>query len=601
MKVGFRTRVFLVSLAIVVGALLLGGAWAEHSLRRLFDARIEADLTRLASAAQLAVQREPFAEGTADTERFAQDFGRATGVRLTLVRDDGLVLGESQVAQSHLAEIENHRERPEVLAALGQGRGLARRYSATLKTDMLYVAVPFQKPGLRGVARVAMPLSEVDALVWRLRGALVAGAIVALALSMLASGVSARYVARSVRDMFVLARTVARRSPLGAERVSDGGDIDGLVGSINTMAREFEETVVALGRERDRFGAVLEGMSEAVVALDRGGRITLSNQAAAQMLGWTDTPVGTTLLETIRQPALHDLAMQASGGEASSDEVEVALRSGARLLARAARLSSTEGGAVLVMRDVTALRRLENTRRDFVANVSHELRTPVSTIRATAETLLSGALDDPEHATKFLQALVRNAERLSRIISDLLDLSRIEAGEYKTELQAVGVRTAMHRVVETVEGLARQKGIGIASDIPEGMQVVADEQALEHVLLNLLDNAVKYTPAGGHVVVAARRQGAGQVRLEVRDDGPGIDPKYRARVFERFYRLDPGRSRDLGGTGLGLSIVRNLMTLMHGTVGVEGAEPRGTVFWIVLPVFERTSIVPAGTASPLTR
>ncbi len=326
------------------------------------------------------------------------------------------------------------------------------------------------------------------------------------------------------------------------------------------------------------------------MALDKQGRVTLSNLAALRMLGWKQTPTGATLLESIRQPALHDLAMQVSAGESVREEVEVELRDGNRLLARAARLSSEEGGAVLVMRDVTSLRRLENTRRDFVANVSHELRTPVSTIRATAETLLGGALDDKEHATKFLQALLRNAERLSRIISDLLDLSRIEAEEYRIELQGVNVRNAVQRVSEVVESIAKDKGIAVVNSVPPDLRVMADEKAIEHVLLNLLDNAVKYTPSAGHVSVRASSV-LGKTRIEVIDDGPGIEPKYRARVFERFYRLDPGRSRDLGGTGLGLSIVRNLMTRMGGKVGVEGAEPRGSLFWLELPSAERSSSI----------
>lgn len=591
MRIGFRTRVFLVSLAIVAVALLFGGGWAEVSLRGILQARIESELVRLARAGQLTMQSQPANATDAQLERLAQDLSMAASVRVTLVRDDGTVLGDSDVAPERVGALENHRNRPEILEAMAHGVGTSSRYSATLKTDMLYVAVPYQRPDHRGVVRVAMPLHEVDGAAWHLRFALLAAGLLALGTSAVASGLSARYVAKSLQDLLYVTRAVAKRLPLGNVSDRDDSDVDVLVGSVNTMSQEFEATLVELGRERDRFGAVLEGMNEAVIAIDKQGHITLSNQAALRTLGWAQTPVGSTLLETIRQPVLHDLAIVASAAEPVQDEVEVELRDGKRLLARAARLSSEEGGAVLVMRDVTELRRLENTRRDFIANVSHELRTPVSTIRATAETLLGGALDDKEHATKFLQALLRNAERLSRIISDLLDLSRIEAGEYRIELQGVKVRHAVLRAAEVVESLAKEKAIAVANDVPEELRIVADEQAVEQVLLNLLDNAVKYTPPGGHVVVRASSS-LGMTRVEVEDDGPGIEPKYRARVFERFYRLDPGRSRDLGGTGLGLSIVRNLMTRMGGKVGVEGAEPKGSVFWVELPTADRVSSVP---------
>jgi len=587
-KIRLRTRVFLLSLAIVAIALLFGGVWAELSLREILTTRIESELMRAVRSAQLAVQVQPQDFTEARFAQLARDVSAAAGVRVTFVRADGRVIGDSDVAPERLSELENHHDRPEILAAMAHGMGKSTRHSATLGEDMLYVAAAYERPDHRGAVRVAMPLREVDAAVWKLRGALLAAGLLALATSMVVSGLSARYVARSVRDLFQVTRAMSRRvHPLEGSDRGDG-DIDALVEAINKMVHDFEAAVADLGRERDRSRAVLEAMNEGVVALDSNGRVTLANRSAWALLGWKATPVGATLLETIRQPALHDLAVQASAADLVQEEVEVELRDGKRLLARAARLSSEEGGAVLVLRDVTALRRLENTRRDFVANVSHELRTPVSTIRATTETLLGGALDDKEHATKFLRALLRNAERLSRIISDLLDLSRIEAGEYRIDLQGVNVRNAVHRAIEVVESLARDKSITVRNEVSEDIRVTADEQAIEHVLLNLLDNAVKYTPPRGTVVVRAA-SALGTTRVEVIDDGPGIEPKYRARIFERFYRLDPGRSRDLGGTGLGLSIVRNLMTRMGGRVGVEGAEPHGSVFWLELPAADRSS------------
>ena len=233
------------------------------------------------------------------------------------------------------------------------------------------------------------------------------------------------------------------------------------------------------------------------------------------------------------------------------------------------------------MHDMTEIRRLERVRRDFVANVSHELRTPITVIRANAETLLDGALDDRERGPKFVEAMHRSAERLTRLVADLLDLSRIEAGHYVTELQPVSVARVVEGILEGLEGKAIERQIEIAADVDDRLEVEAASMGLSQVLQNLLDNAIKYTPTGGHIVVRTRAT-EDVVRIEIEDDGPGIEPHHRERIFERFYRVDTGRSRAMGGTGLGLSIVRHLAEQMNGRVGVEPGARRGSVFWVEL-------------------
>jgi two-component system phosphate regulon sensor histidine kinase PhoR len=239
-------------------------------------------------------------------------------------------------------------------------------------------------------------------------------------------------------------------------------------------------------------------------------------------------------------------------------------------------------GRVVVLQDVTELRRLETVRQDFVANVSHELRTPVSVIRANAETLLAGALSDPERARQFVEALHRSSERLSALIADLLDISRIDSGEMHIDLQPLAVAPLVRAAIENLGAAAGQKGLDLTADLPDELAARVDERALTQVLVNLLDNALKYTPAGGYIEIRGTSTADG-VRIEVRDDGPGIEARLRERIFERFYRVDRGRSREMGGTGLGLSIVKNLVEAMGGRVGVEPNRPRGSVFWILLP------------------
>jgi len=275
----------------------------------------------------------------------------------------------------------------------------------------------------------------------------------------------------------------------------------------------------------------------------------------------------------VRIPAALTLVAGGSGATA-----EFATPAGIRVLARIAAQRDGEG-SILILDDVTAIRRLETIRRDFVANVSHELRTPVSVIQANAETLQAGAKDDPAFADRLIEGLHRNAIRLSRIIADLLDLSRLEAGP-EVELEPLPVAEVARAAIASIESQAAGK-LTLAVEIDDAVRVQADRDFLDQVLVNLLDNAVKYTPAGGHVWVRARPAGK-RLRIEVADDGPGIAPHQRQRIFERFYRIDPGRSRELGGTGLGLSIVKHLVEGMGGQVGVEGNTPSGSVFWVDL-------------------
>ena len=591
-KLGLRARLFLLSLSLTSIVLLAGGAYLERAFRAELEGRIETELVQTCRTARIAVELLPTTAPPAEVQRLAMRLGASSGARVTVVDANGTVLGDSGVGSERVPQLEWHGGRPEIVAAHGAGLGVVRRHSDTIGMDMLYVAMPFEHESMRGTVRMSLPMQSVEAAVGQVRVATTMAMLLALGFSLLISLVSAQYVTRTVRDLFAVARALVRVEPNHREQSPTGDDLGGLAGSINEMAQAFGETVGTLARERDRFGAVLEGMGEAVVALDGQGAITLCNRSALEILGWKEAPLGKALLEAIREPALHDLATFAEDSPTDPHEVEVATRDGRSLLARAARLSSPEGGVVLVIRDITALRRLENVRRDFVANVSHELRTPVSTIRATAETLLAGALDDPKHAQRFLGALVRNAERLSHIIADLLDLSRIEAGELAIDLQPVSVATAVHRAVEVVEPTARDKNVTLALDVESGSTVVADEKALDQVILNLLDNAVKYTPDGGHVLVRLRRIDDNALRVEVADDGPGVSEQHRGRIFERFYRVDAGRSRELGGTGLGLSIVRHLMEAMRGEVGFEPNTPRGSTFWFQLPDAGRLSTVP---------
>jgi two-component system phosphate regulon sensor histidine kinase PhoR len=403
-------------------------------------------------------------------------------------------------------------------------------------------------------------------------------AAVAVALVLVTALVTAAIVRRPLRRLRDTTRDIVRDGKHRVALASLAGPARELGTWINALAEDAAQRRDALGRERTLLASVADGLTQGVIAIDGERRIEMLNDAARRMLGIQSSMIGESLLELVRVPELRALIERERERDSTA---EVRLPNGPRTLIRAARTYG-RAGCVLLLEDVTNVRRLETVRRDFVANVSHELRTPVAVIRANAETLLAGAKDDPVMAPKLIEGLHRNAERLARILADLLDLSRLDAGQYRLELAPVPVRAVTEQSLTAVEPQAQRRGVELHVEVPHAIAVKADPKALDQILVNLLDNGVKYTRADGHVWVEAREIGDA-VRIEVRDDGPGIADKHRERVFERFYRADPARTREAGGTGLGLSIVKHLVESMGGEVGVEPNAPRGSIFWLRLP------------------
>ncbi len=402
--------------------------------------------------------------------------------------------------------------------------------------------------------------------------------IVAFVIAIIAGSAVYIVLRRDLRSVIAamknVVRDTTRRVPIGD--APPGDEVRELSEWVNFLAEDATKSHHALARERALLAAVADTLNQGVIAVDADHRIELLNDAARKMLGVSSTPVGMPLIEFMRVPQAFELIDQPDASQA-----EVQLPNGPRAMIRVGRKWEDDEGRVLLLEDVTAMRRLETVRRDFVANVSHELRTPVAVIRANAETLLAGAKDDPVMGAKLIDAVHRNSERLARILADLLDLSRLDAGQYRMEVSPVPLKAISEQSLTAIEPQAAAREVEVKVEIPDGLVVKADAKALDQIFVNLIDNAVKYTKAGGHVWVEARPDGE-RVRIEIRDDGPGIADKHRERVFERFYRADPSRAREAGGTGLGLSIVKHLVESMGGEVGVEPNTPNGSIFWVRL-------------------
>lgn len=579
MALSVRAKLFLVSLGLIVA---VGGAsfiYLEVELRRWLEELVERNLEQLAYGARETFLATPNLDDPEAIDQLAHRLGQASATRISVIATDGRLLGDSSLDREGLQHAENHAHRPEIEQAMRDGSGRARRYSTTVGSQMLYVALPYVHGDDHGVVRVAMPLKVVDEAIARLRLLLVVAGMVGLVIAVLMSLLASHLLSRTLRRLVGNARAVAQGAGHRIDVVSTD-ELGRLAGSFNQMADTLQGTLATLAVERGRFETVLESMSEAVVTLDSQQRVTLVNRAFRNLFGLEVGADGKRLTEVVPAPELEALLEKGAQGAA-----ELNLGSGPtarRLLAHAQPLASHDG-TVIVMLDVTETRRLENVRKDFVANVSHELRTPVSIIRANAETLLDGGLEDPVRARSFVEALHRHSERLSRIITDLLDLSRMESGRYKLDLKVVPVKSAVAKAIEVVQAKLTERHLAVAVTVEAELEVRADPKALEHVLLNLLDNAVKYSPDGGELRVKASA-GPAEVRIEVEDRGAGIPAEHRARIFERFYRVDPGRARDMGGTGLGLAIVKHLVDSMSGKVGVDPAEPKGSIFWFTLPL-----------------
>jgi two-component system phosphate regulon sensor histidine kinase PhoR len=579
MKLGFRMKLFVASVALMAGVGAACVLYLHRELERSLEERADATLASHADTVRLLAETSAVTSSPDALQRACTDLAATQGTHVAILAPDRSVLCDSGHALDTQARREDYRAQPEIAAAFAGRRSRARRYSPSFEAEMVHEAVPFAHPAGCGVVRVSVRTADMVADAARMRVPFLVTALLGILGALLVSWIASHMLSRTLRSLVTSAHALAEGERHGNAEVHSLDELGGLAGSLDRVADDIEATVAALATERARLEGVLEGMSEAVLMLDRERRVVLSNSAAARLLGLAGNPAGQPFIELVRAPAIHRLLAEAA--EPSACEFELPGVPARRVLAQVT--PSREGSdCVVVMYDVTSIRQLETVRRDFVANVSHELRTPVTIIRANAETLLDGAMSDPVHGPRILEALHRNAERLSRLVDDLLDLARLEASRFQLESDEIAVQGAVQGAVDSVERAAQAKDIRIELDVDPALRVRADDKALDQILVNYLDNAVKYTPGGGRVRVSAHRR-EDKVRIEVIDNGPGISPQHRARIFERFYRVDPGRSRAMGGTGLGLSIVRHLAETLDGDAGMEPAQPHGSIFWVSLP------------------
>lgn len=525
-------------------------------------------------------------------DAMADDLGDVIHARVTVINPDGLVLGDSYESGDALRRMDNHATRPEMRQALTGGIGSSIRLSDTVGIRMLNLALPVRSQGpesrLLGVVRLSLPLTDIEARHRALRGLLAAALGGAFLLSLAVSYLVARSITRPLGEIVAAARRMARGEFQERIRARSNDEVADLAGVLNQMATAIAETILALKDDRAKMAATLTAMQEGVIVLSSDGTVRLINPAMERMVGRREAEVlGRMYLEVIRQPRLNEFITEAlSQGLASSTEITLAAGLERTFQVQASPLaqgSAQSPGLVLVFHDITDLRRLEQVRKDFVANVSHELRTPLTAIKGYVEALQDTSLDDPAERSRFLEVIGTHADRLNLIITDLLLLSKIESGQIPLKRDPVKLSALVDRTLGLLNHLIEQKQHKVMTAIPAGLPpILGDEERLGQVFTNLLDNAIKYTPDHGTITITA---GVVQDMVEVRveDTGIGIPPQALSRIFERFYRVDKARSRELGGTGLGLAIVKHLVEGHGGAVSVESLPGHGTRFRVRLP------------------
>lgn len=579
----FRWKLFLsylvLCLVLVVG---LFAAVDRLLVKRLVDERKESLFNQVYLARMLTEQHP-----SETYQNILKTIGVGVNARVTLIAADGKVLAESGMPDESISSVDNHADRVEVRSAMLEGSGWSVRYSNTVQMPMLYVALRCTINGAPAVIRLAHPMEDLTTAKQKLQTVLGGVVLMLVLAALILSAVFSNITSRPLREI----ADAAARIGVGEKGVrislsERSGEIGYLAQVLNDMAGKIENQVHRISTEQQRLSAILRGMGEGVMVTDRIGGILLVNPAFLRMFGITGEITGSPLVDVCRHPdLLQAFETQRDSGKEMTCEITIPATS-LVLLAHWVPLADSIGirqGAVAVFHDISELKRLESMRRDFVANVSHELRTPVAVIKGYGETLLEGTLEDStEKSRRFVEIIVHHAERLSNLINDILTLSRLESRDAETRLLPLDVSVITDRVKLLMGDHAGSKGITLDISchgvIP---MVLGDQGQLEQVLLNLLDNAVKYTPEGGAVTVSVRPEGA-RVSVSVTDTGAGIPRKDLPRIFERFYRVDEGRSREQGGTGLGLSIVKHIVQLHKGEIKVESEPGKGTVFTVYL-------------------
>ncbi len=581
-------QLYISSLLVIVLALTAFIFLTSYSFKSILLDQVSEDLLARAAIMRNEVLQLWIAGDMRKLQETCADISARTDTRVTVIAKDGLVLADSW---HDPLTMDNHSHRPEIREALRKKNGTSTRFSRTLQRNTMYAAVTVREGDrLLGVLRTAVPLQTVEASIEGLQlQVLMGGLVIALVAGLMSLLISRRIT----RPIEALTRGAQRFAKGDLEfRLPDprSEELSNLAEVMNDMAKQLQERISQITQQHSEQDAVLSSMVEGVIAFDMEERLINVNRSASRMLRISlERAKGKSIQEIVRNVGLQRFVEQSLASELATegyitivDDTERFVQVHGSILRDAQRQPI---GVVVVMNDYTELRKLENVRREFVANVSHELKTPITSIKGFVETLIDGAVNDREDAMRFLGIISRQADRLNAIIEDLLSLSRIEQGSDQEQIDMfpASMRDVLVSAVQSCQVEADAKRMRIDMDCAPDLQAVMNPQLLEQALINLINNGIKYSDEGQTIQVRASVAPAGEIRITVKDEGYGIESEHLPRLFERFYRIDKARSRKLGGTGLGLAIVKHIAQAHHGTVEVQSAPGEGSEFTVILP------------------
>tara|TARA_B110000003_G_scaffold46205_1_gene44368 strand:- start:7889 stop:9649 length:1761 start_codon:yes stop_codon:yes gene_type:complete len=582
---GIRARVFLLVFFSLAVSIRIAYVIAERDITSTFE---EQTIFQLEKQAYLLLEsvNEISKLDKSEANAIANRLGEASDSRVTLILNNGTVVGDSSLTKEQISILDNHINRKEIQEALINGKGWSSRYSSTLDQQLLYFAVTDQDVLNPNIIRIAVPYTYLDRVISSLNISIFLIGAVAFVVSFIASALIFNYTYRSLSELedaiSSLSVNPLKNNDIEASQNEKTGEFDNVARSISQISEVLKSQVKLIAKQRNQFGSVLDDLGEGVIVFNHLSHITYNNDKALQILNLKDD-INNLTIESLAIKAITNLYEIASKKKKANKEFEIDMGNGStRWVLGSINQSNSANQYILVVHDITQLRKLDSMRRDFVSNVSHELRTPVSVIRANSETLLSGALDNKEDAELFSKAILHNAERLTEMVSDLIDLSRIEYGEVKLNFEPVNINRSILGALDSIKGLASKKEISLIFEEYEDMFVWVDTNAIERILINLLDNAIKYSPQKSSVKVNVIN-GDKHLEVNVIDSGKGIDDTDKKRIFGRFYRTAQARASDKTGSGLGLAIVKNLAHSLNGDVGVRNSDSGGCNFWFTIP------------------
>ncbi len=578
-----RWRITLPYVILILAAMLALGLYLSNFIQQSYQNDLEAQLATQARmlGETLRAELQPGSLNPPGLDQAAQQWRQTTQARITLIAPDGVVIGESDEER---AQMNNHADRPEVIQALREGQGSSVRFSHTVGYDMLYTAVAYPDPEAPlAIIRLAVPLDQVQANVRQLQTILLGATLIATLLAVFLAAWISGYTSRPIQQLTQAVRQVTSGDLTDRPIPTTLDEVGQLTQAFNSMTSRLQEQFSMLETERGKLAAVLEKMTDSVLIVDEQGDIQLINPAAEQIFGLTSRQaIGQPLIKMLRNHQIYAL-WQDCQKKGTVQQASIDLNNRISLQGLATPLGQAlPGGTLLLFQDVTRQRQIEAMRRDFISNVSHELRTPLAAIKALTETLRDGALEDPSAAPRFLGRMETEVDALSLMVTELLELSRIESGRVPLEMKPTRPMDILSPAYERLSLQAERAGLTLETACPDSLPLVlADAARVQQAVVNLVHNAIKFTPAGGQVVVGAEPDEKA-VRFWVRDSGIGIPAEELTRIFERFYKVD--RARSSSGTGLGLAIARHMVEAHGGKIWAVSEPGQGSTFFFTLPL-----------------